>query len=283
LCDCFHTREEGVQHILSAVQQVAGIGNTGVFLVDGRFVTIPIAREFFRLAAASNWRALAEFACRFIPRGVGVLVDIGSTTTDIIPIIDGRVAAHGRNDTERLASRELVYSGVGRTPICALANTLPWRGAVCPLAAEIFATTADAYLLLGRIAEDTQANWTADGRPLTLEHTCQRLARQICADATDLTSDDFERMASTVCNAQLRQLTDGLAAVVGRMRPAPAVVLVSGAGEFLARQVVDSARACHRTISLADQLSPGVSRCAPAYAVAVLADERAGNVSPACG
>ena len=105
------------------------------------------ARESPQLAAASNWHALANFVCRFVTSRTGLLIDVGSTTTDVIPLADGRVAARGRNDTERLLSQELVYRGVGRTPICALTDALPLREQLCPIAAEVFATTADAYLL----------------------------------------------------------------------------------------------------------------------------------------
>jgi probable H4MPT-linked C1 transfer pathway protein len=273
LCDCFRTKEEGVHHILSAVETVASGKEIRVFLVDGRFVDVAAAREWWQLAAASNWRALAEFVCRFVRQDTSLLVDIGSTTSDIIPIVDGRVIATGTNDTERLAARELVYSGVSRTPICALTDVLPWRGKSCPVAAEVFATTADAYVLLGEIAEDRQADWTADGRPLIPSSARQRLARQICADSADLTRDDFERMARAVYHAQLRQLADGLTVVVGRMPNLPAQVLVSGAGEFLARATTEGALRRCQQISLASQLGAEISRCAPAFAVAVLAEE----------
>ena len=106
------------------------------------------------LAAASNWHALASFACRFLPERTGLLIDIGSTTTDIIPLVQGRVAALGCNDMQRLVSRELVYRGVGRTPICAMMSTLPVNRKSCPTAAEVFATAADAYVLTGDLIED---------------------------------------------------------------------------------------------------------------------------------
>jgi (4-(4-[2-(gamma-L-glutamylamino)ethyl]phenoxymethyl)furan-2-yl)methanamine synthase len=195
LCDCFRTKAEGVHHILSAVRETAGGKETIVYLVDGRFVAPAVAHESPHLAAASNWRALAQFACRYVTSGSGLLIDVGSTTTDIIPIAEGRVTAQGRTDMERLALRELVYSGVGRTPICAVINALPWRGSFCPVAAEVFSTTADACLLLGKTGEERQANWTADGRPLVVEYARQRLARQLCADAADFKDDDFNRMA----------------------------------------------------------------------------------------
>jgi probable H4MPT-linked C1 transfer pathway protein len=273
LCDSFRTKEEGVHHILSAVEVIAAGRKISVYLVDGSFVDVATARGSFRQAAASNWRALAEFVSRFVPHGPALVVDIGSTTSDIIPIVDGCIIAIGTDDTNRLASHELVYSGVGRTPICALVSALPWHGGNCYVAAEVFATTADAYLVLGEIPEDPQADWTADGRPLTVACACQRLARQICADSADLTLDDIHEMAAAVYNAQLRQLSVGLAAVVGRMPRSPVQAVVSGAGEFLARASLEEAVCGCRAISLASQLEPEISRCAPAFAVAVLAQE----------
>src|SRR5436190_20586903 len=167
LCDCFSSKAEGVRHILDSIQIAADSREVCVYSVDGSFMTAIEARESSQLAAASNWHALAKFACRFVSAQAGLLIDVGSTTTDVIPLVDGRVAARGRNDTERLLSRELLYLGVGRTPICALTDALPLRGQLCRMAAEVFATAADAYLLLGDLNEDLEADWTADGRPLT--------------------------------------------------------------------------------------------------------------------
>ena len=213
LCDCFRTKTEGVHHILAAVEAVASRRKVAVFLVDGRFVTVAEAKELPRLAAASNWRALAEVACHIMEGKSGLLIDVGSTTTDIIPIVEGRVAAKGWTDSERLVLGELVYSGVGRTPVCALVDALPWRGGTCPVAAEVFATTADAYVLLGEVPEDPSASWTADGRPLTLECARQRLARQLCEDADEVLPEDFCRMAMAVREAQERRLSAAVAAV----------------------------------------------------------------------
>jgi len=67
--------------------------------------------------AAANWLALATYAGRLAPRGPAVLLDVGSTTTDVIPLQDGTPVPRGRTDPERLESKELVYTGVRRTPL----------------------------------------------------------------------------------------------------------------------------------------------------------------------
>ena len=46
------------------------------------------------------------------PSEPAILIDIGTTTTDLIPLARGTVAARGRSDTERLQTGELVYAGV---------------------------------------------------------------------------------------------------------------------------------------------------------------------------
>lgn len=273
LCDCFSSKEEGVRHILAAVAQSSKQRDVRVHLVDGRIVTIAEALQSPQLAAASNWNALARHVCRFVTGRTGLSIDVGSTTTDVIPLVDARVAARGRNDTERLLFHELVYRGVGRTPICAVTGMLPWRGELCPIAAEVFATTADAYVLVGELSEDPHAGWTADGRPLTKERARQRLARQLCADAADLSPVDFERIAEWVRDAQLRELERAIDSVATRMPEPPTTCVLSGSGEFLARAAVKRLSSACRVISLAAKIGSLASHCAPAHAIAVLAAE----------
>ena len=277
-CDCFRTQAEGVRHILAAVEQAAAGREIRVYLVDGRFVSIAEAREQPHLAAASNWHALASFACRYVVGRAGLLVDIGSTTTDIIPLVDGRPAATGTNDTGRLAAGELVYTGVGRTPICAVTRTLPWRGQPCRVAAELFATTADAYVLLGDVSEQADADWTADGRPLTKEFARDRLARMICADASTFGIDDALRAAEWIRSAQVNDLQGAIAQVVARSG-SPAVCVLSGSGEFLGRLAVRPMRSTH-CISLASEFGDTESASAAAQAVAMLASEALARGKP---
>ena len=185
---------------------------------------------------------LASFACRFVPPGErGLLIDIGSTTTDIIPLRDGHPQSIGLNDTERLIAGELVYTGVGRTPVCAIVDSLGWRGQECPVAAELFATTADAYVILGEISESPNATWTADGRPLTREFSRERLARMICADRLQFDERDAREAAEQIRESQLQRLRSSLERVRTRQTQPFEYVVMCGAGEFLARELVNQA------------------------------------------
>jgi probable H4MPT-linked C1 transfer pathway protein len=273
LCDCFATKAEGVRHILAATQRASGNRDVRVYLVDGRLAGLDEALQSPELAAASNWHVLARFACRYVAGKTGLLIDIGSTTTDIVPLIDGLPRPRGLNDTDRLLSRELVYTGVGRTPVCAITRFLPWRGSQYPVAAELFATSADAYVILGRIGDQPTADWTADGQPLTAEFAIQRLARMICADGTNFTLGDAQQAAATVHEAQENQIGKAICRVVESMAIPPELVVLSGTGEFLATAGASHLLPGAAQVSLAQRLGSSVTEAAPAHALAVLARE----------
>lgn len=276
LADCFDTKAEGVQHILKAVLAAADGRHTRVYLTDGMLVTPQVAAQKSQLAAAANWHALARFCGRYAYEGSALLIDVGSTTTDIIPLLDGHPVAIGKTDTERLLSGELVYTGVERTPACALVQTAEYRGQQCPLAAELFATTRDAWMILGALPEDVNNKHTADNRPATKQYARMRLGRMVCADAESFNHRDAVVIAEAIVNAQTQQLKTAVGSVVKRLPSPPTKVILSGHGEFLARRVLEQMEMTAPITSLARELKPTISRCAPAHALAVLAREAAG-------
>jgi probable H4MPT-linked C1 transfer pathway protein len=262
-----------VHAIIDDVIVAAGQRDVRVYLTDGSLVSPEVARARAIEAAASNWHALATFVGRWIEELSALLIDIGSTTTDIVPIVEGKVAATGFTDPERIAASELVYTGVVRSPICAVTPTIPWRGAMCRTANELFATTWDAYLVTGDLAEEPASTHTADGRPATREFARERLARAICADSSMFDEEDASRAAATVAEAQLALVCEALTTVVGRMRVPPSVTVVSGQGEFLARRAAERVLPGVEIVSLGRRLGESLSHAAPAHALAVLACE----------
>ncbi len=264
LCDCFATRRDGVRHILDAVATVFAPERVRVYRTDGHFVTWTEAHADPLPAAAANWLALATFAGRFAPDGPALLADVGSTTTDLVPLRDGRPVPAARTDPERLKAGELVYTGVRRTPACALLGA---GGA-----AEFFATTLDVYLLLQRIADDPDDTDTADGRPATHEYAHARLARMLCGDAETITRNKTLSLAKRLALVQ-QQMLDRAARRIAVEHGPPRALVVSGAGEFLARAAF--AGFDGPVVSLAERLGPERSAAACAYAVAVLAAEAA--------
>jgi len=273
LADCFETKSDGVRAILDGLVRAADGRDTWVYLTTGTMVRPVAAGENPLLAAASNWHALARFTGRYASEGAALLIDVGSTTTDLIPLDGGRPVARGRTDPQRLLHGELVYTGVRRSPVCALVSSLPWRGGRCPTAQEVFATTWDAYVTLGELPEQPDARHTADGRPATKTAARDRLARSICADRDMFDGADALRAAEVIAGAQAAKVAIAVKQVVRRMSGVPRTVVVSGEGEFLARRMAERLCPKAKIVSLNDLLGRTVSRCAAAHALAVLARE----------
>ena len=273
LADCFENKAAGVRHILRMVSDGSDNRHTRVYLVDGRLVAPQVAVTVPQLAAASNWHALARFAGRFAMTGTALLIDVGSTTTDIIPLQDGSPIAKGKSDTERLLLGELFYTGVERSPACAVAHSILYRGQQCPVAQEVFATMRDAYLLLAALPEDPADHNTADGRPATKAAAKIRIGRVIAADSEEVNHRDAAAIAQCLADAQAAQLAGAIQRVVSALPAAPATILLSGHGEFLALNALRVANVQAKTLSLREQLGATISRVGPAHALAVLARE----------
>lgn len=237
LCDCFETKAEGVRSVIQAVEQGIPGRPISVWGTDGRFHEPEEIRRLPGLAEASNWLALAVVAAMLVPEDAGVLIDIGSTTADLIPLSRGRVAARGRTDTDRLQAGELVYAGVRRTPVCALATELPFRGTPTGLAAELFATTHDIFLTLGDIGPDPAAVSTADGRPATPAHARDRLARMIGADRETFSEDDAASISRSLERILMDRLVRSAEQACRATIGPPRFAVIAGTGEFLANRL----------------------------------------------
>jgi probable H4MPT-linked C1 transfer pathway protein len=269
LSDAFRTKREGVGFVLDAALAVTP-GPLAVFCTDGRFVDAGTARDNPLRVAAANWMATALLVAHHVSDAI--LIDIGSTTTDITPIEGGRAMAEGRTDPERLLAGELLYTGAVRTNVAAIVPEVPLRGRPCPVAAELFAVAGDVHVLLGSLDPDAYTSPTPDGRPPTSDFAAERLARVVCADVEMLTPGAIVQIAQAVADAQVSQLATALKRVAARL-PQPPEVIVTGLGAFLG---VSAAEACRLPVrNLADVLGVEVGLAAPAVAIAwLLGSER---------
>lgn len=275
IADCFRSREHGVHAIVTAVEEACEEQALEIYLVDGSLVSPAEARNRFLEAAASNWHALATLAARLVAPVGGLLVDVGSTTVDIVWIDQGTPRPQGRDDVSRLSCGELVYTGVERTPVAAIVHELPWQGRLRPVARERFADAQDAWLLLGLPLEATCD--TADGRPLDAPSAAARLARMLLLDPADFTAGDALAAAESVAAAQTREVAGCMRQVVAAAGRLPEVIVLSGHGGLLAKRCLSVLgwSDC-RVLSLAEQAGAAASRVGPAHALALLASGRLG-------
>jgi probable H4MPT-linked C1 transfer pathway protein len=278
LADCFIDRADGVGRIIDQVMLAAsdlGIDDIGFYGVDGCFHSERQAKADADNIAAANWHALSSFAADLFPKAK-TLVDIGSTTTDIVPLSDGQVATVAQTDHGRLVEGSLVYVGCKRTSVCSLVNHLRFDGTDCPVMKEVFATIDDARLLIGSADEDETDCDTADHRPRTIQCAANRMARMIGLDRRSVSIEAAHGLADQVVAAAGARIQEGW-----RRIHRPGLVVIAGHGADLLN--LDPSVCVE---DLADHLGPAVSRCAPSFAVASLYAEYAkcaGGARVRCG
>jgi probable H4MPT-linked C1 transfer pathway protein len=274
LCDLFADRASGVRAILALFERRFGDATLGVYGLDGAFLSADEAMSAPERVASANWHATAQFSAS--RQGEGLLIDIGTTTSDLVPLKEGGVAAQGRDDGERLALDELVYRGIVRTPVMALASHVLLEGRRAGVMAELFATTADIYRLTGELPEHADLHPAADGRGKSLAESRARLARMAGRDRSSAPDATWDALA--------RQLADGIEAalmeaaehVIGAARIGPdAPIIGAGVGRFvavgLARRLGRSYRRFDELIAAVDARCAAMAAdCAPAVAVALL-------------
>jgi (4-(4-[2-(gamma-L-glutamylamino)ethyl]phenoxymethyl)furan-2-yl)methanamine synthase len=267
LSDVFATKREGVLFVLDALQGAFPDCPIYALSLDGMFEPITDAVAHPLDFAAANWLATASWLSGHYRDAL--LVDVGSTTTDIIPIVGGQVAASGRTDLTRLLAGELVYTGSLRTHLAAIVQNVPVEGRPCPVSAEYFAIAGDVHLLLGNLAPSDYTCPTPDGRPASIEAARGRLARLVCADTEQLNASQIEVMARYVSDRQCEQIARGLRQVLGRLGgPRSLPVVAMGIGAFLARE---AARGMDLpVVDFAQDYGRDASLVAPSWAAACL-------------
>ncbi len=273
LCDAFPSRHEGVVGLAAiAVQHLAptfarfyagAAGFVGSEEVDVHAAEI----------ASANWRASAELVALQLPEAL--LIDVGSTTVDLIPVSARAVAAVGADDAQRLTAGELVYSGMARSFVMAMASRAPFRGVWTPLMNEYFASSADVYRVLGVLPDGADMMSTADGREKTIDASCVRLARMIGREADEADVTEWRALARWFAEAQTRDICDAALLRLSRGDlAAEAPVVAAGIGEPITAEVARRLGRPWRTFASLIGAPAEASHCAPAAAVAMLAAAR---------
>ncbi len=278
LVDLFRGRREGVRALIRTVEAQVSSPNIAWYAGPRGLLDSAATLDAEQAIASSNWLASATFTARRVPQAL--LVDIGSTTTDIVAIRDAEVLAHGGGDHQRLRCGELLYTGVVRTPLMALAQSAPFNGAWVAQMAEQFALSADVYRLTGELPAHADQLPSADAGPKTVRASARRLARMLGLDDTAAGLEDWRRLACYYRECQLHAIARALHLVVSERALDAATPLVGcGVGRFLVRHL--AARCARRYIDMASLVNTQRLRtgapadCLPALAVAELARGRA--------
>jgi probable H4MPT-linked C1 transfer pathway protein len=273
LADTFASRAEGVAQLARLAARE--LGGVSIYAGPRGDVGAEDVRGYCTQVASANWHAAATLIAKRL--GNALFIDLGSTTTDIVPIVGGKVVARGYTDSERLAAGELVYTGLVRGFVMATAHRAPLRGVWTPLINENFATMADVHRILGRLPAGVDLMATADGREKTVEASRARLARMVGCDASDADDATWLRLAQWFAEAQMRTLTEAAMLVMSAGAMTAGAIVAAGIGAAvvaeLARRMQCTCMSFHELLDVAPEAGPGVCHCAPAAALAWLASE----------
>lgn len=273
LADLFDDRADGVRRIATTMRSALPAATLTVFAGPRGLVPADAVSDCAEAVASANWYATALVAAA---GGDGVLLDVGSTTTDIVPLVGGGPLHAGYSDAERLDSGELVYTGVVRTPVMAVARAVPYGGRRRALMAELFATMADAHRLTGTLPDGADQHPAADGRDHGITASARRLLRMVGDDLGPDGLPKARRLADHLAERQLRRIEDALDQVLSRSLTADAPPLVgAGVGRFLVRRLAERRGSAYRDFEAHLPVAPALRErtgwFAPAVSVGWLA------------
>lgn len=275
LVDLFANRLQGVKQIVQVMSELLGEQNVVVF--SGKFgflQPVQITDQHLEQIASTNWLASVGYVAQHYD--AGLFVDIGSTTTDIILFSKGQAEAQGLTDYQRLASQELVYTGIIRTPVMAICRKVDFQGEQVGVMAEYFATMADVYRITGELDERHDQMPAADNGDKTIADSIRRLARMIGCDAEDFSAEAWLKLAEQLKTKQLLQLQQACSRQLERGISIDNPILVgAGVGKFLVKQLAAILGLAYQDLSEIMQhdlpkTDMDIADCLPAVAVARL-------------
>ena len=274
LSDVFVDRAEGVAYLVDVMRRATD-GEALFYGGDAGFLDCIRAVERSAQVASANWHASAALIALSAPEGL--FVDVGTTTTDLVPLKSGAVVAQFYSDGERLAGGELIYTGAVRTPVMAVARTAPLNGRMQRIAAERFATMADVWRLMGELPQDADPYPSPDLMGKSTQESAARLARMLGRDLGDAGLLAMTDVAGHFATCQVAEIETAAESLLAREEiAADAPVIGAGCGRFIARQIAQRLGRPYydfaELIECAPDMRETAAACAPAVAVGLLAE-----------
>jgi (4-(4-[2-(gamma-L-glutamylamino)ethyl]phenoxymethyl)furan-2-yl)methanamine synthase len=242
LADCFESKMEGIAFIVNAVRNA--FHSARFYGTDGQFHDNAVPQ-----LAAANWLASADYLRAEYPDAV--LLDIGSTTADIIPLMRFE-SMKGLTDLLRLQKGYLIYTGMLRGNIATLLQSVMLDRVQTPVSTEYFAVSADAHLVLGHITPAQYSCDTPDKKEKTKKAALRRFARVVCADLDEIGNDGAYQIAEQFWEKQRGLICDQVRRVVAETDAGQ--IIVGGIGAHLFSRELDGIDLTKKLGSYADAL-----------------------------
>lgn len=271
LSDAYQTKREGVRNILACVRKAFPDVPIYVLSTEAKLELLDTAEHEPLAVAAANWAATGWLVAQRVKDCV--VVDVGSTSTSIIPIVNRQIVAKGKTDLDKLICGELVYTGSLRTNVAAIVHSVSVKNGVAGVASELFALSGDVHLALGNITERKYTCETADGRGKTLPEALARLARVVCADTEMLTQQEIVNIAKYIYEKQVMKVAEGLTKVYSYAKALTSnkvPVVVTGLGkDFIARKAAEKI-GIDDIVDLGTLMQNDAAVATPAFGVALM-------------
>ena len=244
LSDAFQTKREGIFKILNALVQVFNQEKLRFISTSNKFLKHSQIQNNYSLICAANWVSTALFLGHFLPECI--LIDAGSTTIDLIPILNSLPVPKGKTDIERLIYHELIYSGGLRASIPSITHFVPYKGNNLRISFEKFALVSDVHRILNNITEKEYNIDTADNRSTSIENSYARLSRMICMDLETISKEDIDEIAQYIYEKQLEIIYSEIQAFMKNttkrfplLKKNPKFVITGLSAEFLVRKSLE--------------------------------------------
>jgi probable H4MPT-linked C1 transfer pathway protein len=244
LSDAFQTKRGGINIILDALGHVFNTKKLFFISNNNKFINYKQARQEVLSLAAANWVSTALFLGNFISKCI--LIDSGSTTIDLIPIMNSLPITKGKTDIERLLNHELIYTGGLRATIPSITHFVPYKGKNVRISFEKFALISDVHRILNNISQEEYINDTADGRSKSLEHCYARLARILCMDLETISPEELIIIAKFIYDKQLKLISSEIQEFMKQLivrvpdfKRNPQFVITGLSGHFLIRNILE--------------------------------------------
>ncbi len=276
LVDLFDNRDQGVEQIIQTMQSVLVEQLLLIYAgVEGFLKPEQIKTNHYISIASANWLASASLAASKLSHGL--FVDIGSTTTDILLLSDHKVKAIGLTDYERMRSDELVYTGIIRTAVMAVAQSAYFKGQKMGLMAEYFSTMADVYRLTGELNERHDQTETADSAEKSVGASAKRLSRMTGYEFEQKDLFLWKQFAQEVKSQQKDKIKRACERQLSRCIISNKDCFIgAGVGRFLVKKIAEELE--YPYLDFTDllktnnqqQFDLSIADCAPAASVAML-------------
>lgn len=177
LCDNFKSKKHGAIEISRLCKK---LNFNYSFYTNSQKIFSKNMQKNYKNVISMNWHSIGRY---FLTKFDNLMVvDFGSTTTDFICIKNSKIVNDGLEDFSRLTKKEMLYTGITRTPLFGLQHEISFRKKKYHIVPELFSNTSDIYRINNFIQKDFDIDDEADnGGKRTLE-SLLRISRSFCID-----------------------------------------------------------------------------------------------------